>query len=261
MMTPALMLQKTAGFLMMPAGLLWLGLLAATVFAWRRGGSLGRGGPSREALPLVLLTIGYTVAGNIHVGHALMRRLEAEVPNLGETPSAAFDAACVFGGATEVDSFGRPQLACSGDRVMAAARLYHAGLARILVASGVSEDAPAGPRNLGQEARSLWLSVGVPESAIWVVETPCRVTKEEVAAFRALKERKGWTRVALVSSAWHLPRIQRLAKRAGLDAIPYGSDWRGRHHVFQWQDCVPQGAGFWRVNLAAWEYVGRLAGR
>jgi uncharacterized SAM-binding protein YcdF (DUF218 family) len=190
-----------------------------------------------------------------------MRRLEAEVPNLGETPSEAFDAACVFGGATEVDSFGRPQLACSGDRVMAAARLYHGGLARVLVASGVSEDDPAGPRNLGAEARHLWLSVGIPESAICVVETPCRVTKEEVFAFRSLKESRGWTRVALVSSAWHLPRIQRLAKRAGLDAVPYGSDWRGRHHVFQWQDCVPQGAGFWRVNLAAWEYVGRWAGR
>ena len=261
MMNSALMLQKTAGLLVMPAGLLWLGLLATTIAAWRRGGRLGEGGGLRAAAPLVLLTLGYTFAGNIHVGHALMRRLEAEVPNLGETPSEAFDAVCVFGGATEVDSFGRPQLACSGDRVMAAARLYHAGLARVLVASGVSEDDPAGPRNLGAEARHLWLSVGIPESAICVVETPCRVTKEEVFAFRSLKESRGWTRVALVSSAWHLPRIQRLAKRAGLDAVPYGSDWRGRHHVFQWQDCVPQGAGFWRVNLAAWEYVGRLAGR
>jgi len=261
MMTPSLMLQKTAGFLMMPAGLLWLGLIAATGLAWRRGGRLGGGGRLNEALPLLLLTIGYTVAGNIHVGHALMRRLEAEIPNLGETPALPFDAACVFGGATEVDSFGRPELACSGDRVMAAARLYHAGLARTLVASGVSEDDPAGPRNLGAEARSLWLAVGVPESAICVVETPCRVTKEEVSAFASLKESRGWKRVALVSSAWHLPRIQRLAKRAGLDGIPYGSDWRGRHHVFQWQDCVPQGAGFWRVNLAAWEFVGRLAGR
>jgi uncharacterized SAM-binding protein YcdF (DUF218 family) len=101
----------------------------------------------------------------------------------------------------------------------------------------------------------------VPESAIHVVETPCRVTKEEVAAFGALKERFGWKRVALVSSAWHLPRIQRLAVKAGLDGIPYGSDWRGRQHVLQWQDCVPQGAGFWRVNLAVWEFVGNLAGR
>jgi uncharacterized SAM-binding protein YcdF (DUF218 family) len=251
------MLQKTAGFLLMPAGLLWMGLIVATVAAWRRGTD----GRRRMAVPLLLLTLAYTLAGNIHVGHALMRRLEGRIPGLGEVPDAPFDAACVFGGATERDAFGRPQLACSGDRLFAAARLYHAGLARMLVASGVSEDDPSGPRNLGAEARALWVSVGVPESAIHVVETPCRVTKEEVAAFGALKERLGWKRVALVSSAWHLPRIQRLAKTAGLDGIPYGSDWRGRQHVFQWQDCVPQGAGFWRVNLAVWEFVGNLAGR
>lgn len=62
MMTPSLMLQKTAGFLMMPAGLLWLGLLASSGLAWRRGGRLGGSGRWREAFPLLLLTIGYTVA-------------------------------------------------------------------------------------------------------------------------------------------------------------------------------------------------------
>lgn len=255
------MLQKTAGFLLMPAGLLWLGLIAAAGRAWRHGGRVGGKGRWGESWPLILLTVGYTIAGNVHVGHFLMRQLESENPTLGEPPASPFDAACVFGGATELDSFGRPQLACSGDRVMAAARLYHAGLARVLVASGVSEDDPSGPRNLGEETRRLWLSVGVPEDAICVVKAPCRVTKEEVAAFKNLKENEGWQRVALVSSAWHLPRIQRLAKRAGLDAVAYGSDWRGRKHVFQWQDCVPQGAGFWRVNLAVWEFVGRFAGR
>lgn len=260
-MTLSLTLQKTAGFLVMPAGLLWVGLIAATLAAWWRTVRLKEGSRFWRVAPLLGLTIGYTVAGNIHVGHALMRSLETQVPNLGKPPAAIFDAAFVFGGATELDSFGRPQLACSGDRVMAAARLYHAGLARVLVASGVSSDDPAGPRDLGGEARTLWMSVGIPESAIVVVDVPCRVTSEEVVAFRGLKEKHGWSRVALVSSAWHLPRILRLAKRSGLEGLPYGSDWRGRRHVFQWQDCVPQGAGFWRVNLAIWEYVGRLSGR
>lgn len=256
-----MMLQKTVGFLVMPAGLLWVGLIAVTLAALRRVRRSASLGGRSDAWFLLLLTAGYTLAGNVHVGHALMRSLEAEVPEQGGNPATAFDAAFVFGGATELDSFGRPQLACSGDRVMAAARLYHAGLVRVLVASGVSMDDPAGPRNLGEEARKLWLSVGVPESAILVVETPCRVTKEEVTAFLVLKQQHGWKRVALVSSAWHLPRILRLSKRAGLEGVPYGSDWRGRRHVFQWQDIVPQGAGFWRVNVAMWEYVGSVSGR
>jgi len=253
-MTNLLTLQKTAGFLLMPAGLLWLGLLAAAALQWRRYG------PWRAVFPC-LLVLGYTLAGNIHIGHALMRALERQVPNSHLPPAEAFDAAFVFGGSTELDPFNRPELACSGDRVIAAARLYHAGMAKKLVASGVSSDSPSGPRNLAEETRQLWLSLGVPDAAILVVPEPCWVTRDEVRAFKRLSAAQSWEKVALVSSAWHLPRIVKLAKKEGLAGAPYGSDWRGREHVFQLQDCVPQGAGFWRVNLAAWELVGALTGR
>ena len=253
-MSPLLMLQKMAGFLVVPAGLLWVGLLWATLRRWRAGGV-------RAAAGMGVLTLGYTLAGNVHVGHALMRSLEVQVSGL-ETPSAeVFDAVCVFGGGTELDAFGRPQVACSGDRLVAAARLYHAGKARVLVASGVSADNPSGARNLGEESREIWRGLGVPDSAICVVEKPCRVTREEVVAFRELQEKNGWKQLGLLSSSWHLPRILRLAQKNGLNGIACGSDWRGRRHVFQLQDIVPQGAGFWRVNVALWEYVGRLAGR
>lgn len=253
-MTTLLTLQKTAGFLLMPAGLLWLGLLAAAVLQWRRYGP-------RRAGFLCLLVLAYTLAGNIHIGHALMRALERQVPYSHLPPNEAFDAAFVFGGSTELDPFNRPELACSGDRVVAAARLYHAGLAKKLVASGVSSDSPSGPRNLAEETRQIWLSLGVPDTAILLVAEPCWVTRDEVRAFKRLSAAQSWEKVALVSSAWHLPRIAKLAQKEGLAGTPYGSDWRGREHVFQLQDCVPQGGGFWRVNLAAWELVGALTGR
>jgi uncharacterized SAM-binding protein YcdF (DUF218 family) len=253
-MSPVLTLQKIVGFLVMPAGLIWLALLGLTFASWRR----------RARLPAFLTTIvlgAYTLAGNVHVGHSLMRRLERQVPDSHLLPTVTLDAVCVFGGATELDPFGRPELACSGDRVIAAARLYHAGLAKVLVASGVASDSLTGPRNLAEETRQIWRSLGVPDSAIELVPEPCWVTSDEARAFKQLKAKHSWERVGLLSSAWHLPRIMRLAQKEGLAGIPVGSDWRGREHVFQWQDCVPQGAGFWRVNLAFWEFVGGLSGR
>jgi len=253
-MTTLLTLQKTVGFLLMPAGLIWLGLLVAAISHWRRNGP-------RQAGFLCLLVLAYTLAGNIHIGHAVMRALERQVPNAHLTPAEPFEAAFVFGGATELDPFNRPELACSGDRVIAAARLYHAGLAKKLVASGVASDSLAGPRNLAEETRQIWRSLGVPDAAILLVPEPCWVTRDEVGAFKRLSEAQSWKKVALVSSAWHLPRIMKLAQKEGLAGAPFGSDWRGREHVFQLQDCVPQGAGFWRVNLAAWELVGALVGR
>lgn len=253
-MSVLLTLQKVVGFLLMPAGLIWLALILAVVFSWRRC-----------ILPRAFFQTGillaYTLAGNIHVGHALMRHLEQQVPATHLLPEAPFEAAFVFGGATELDPFGRPELACSGDRVIAAARLYHAGLAKILVASGVSADSPSGPRSLAEETRQIWISLGVPDAAILLVPESCWVTSDEVRAFKRLKGERGWNTVALISSAWHLPRILRLAEKEELKGTPIGSDWRGREHVFQPQDCVPQGAGFWRVNLAAWEFLGRLSGR
>lgn len=254
LMSALLTLQKIVGFLLMPAGLIWLALIIAVAVSWRRCS------PLRVLLQTGIL-LAYTLAGNIHVGHALMRHLEKQVPDSHRLPDAPFDAACVFGGSTELDPFGRPELACSGDRVIAAARLYHAGLTKLLVASGVSADSPSGPRSLAEETRQIWLSLGVPDAAILLVPEPCWVTSDEARAFKRLKAERGWKSVALVSSAWHLPRIMRLAEREGLVGTPYGSDWRGREHVFQPQDCVPQGAGFWRVNLAAWEFVGSLSGR
>lgn len=253
-MSVLLTLQKVVGFLLMPAGLIWLALILAAITSWRRCGLL------RASFQTGVL-LAYTLAGNIHVGHALMRHLEKQVPGSHLLPQDAFDAAFVFGGATELDPFGRPELACSGDRVIAAARLYHAGLAKILVASGVSADSPSGARSLAEETRQIWLSLGVPDAAILLVPEACWVTSDEARAFKRLKAERGWNAVALVSSAWHLPRIMRLAEKEGLAGTPFGSDWRGREHVFQPQDCVPQGAGFWRVNLAAWEFVGRLSGR
>lgn len=253
-MAPLLVLQKTIGFLFVPVGFIWMALLFATFWLWKRLGA-------RPAFPLFLVTLLYTLVGNVHISHALMRSLEQKVESRLLPADAPFDAAFVFGGGTELDPFGEPQVASSGDRVVFAARLYHAGRVKHLVASGVSSDDPTKPRNLGEETRTIWLGLGVPDSAIHVVSNPCRVTREEITAFKDLQQTNAWTRVALVSSAWHLPRIMQLAHRADFQGVPVGCDWRGRRHVFEFQDCVPQGAAFWRSNVALWEYLGMLGRR
>ncbi|HEX9081835.1 MAG TPA: ElyC/SanA/YdcF family protein [Holophagaceae bacterium] len=248
-------LQKTLGLLAMPAGLFWL-LLGATGFLCLRRNQRLAG------WTLCGLALIYALIGNIYVGSALMTRLEAGVPAVDLARLAPMDAVFVLGGGTEQDPFGGPQLGQAGDRVLLAARLWHAGKARILVASGMSRDSATGKvRDLGQETRQLWRDLGIPDSAIRVVATPCWNTREEIAADRALQQREGWSRIGLLTSAWHLARARALAKRAGLEAIPLGSDWQGRPHPFQVQMLVPQSQGFEQVQKACWEWLGRRAGR
>ncbi len=249
-----LSLQKTLALLVMPVGLLWLLLLGACLLCFRR----------RQRAPALLLlgiTVLYAAAGNIHLGAALMARLEATVPAVELATVPPFDAVCVLGGGSGEDGLGRPQLNLSGDRIFLAARLWHGGKAKVLVASGFTRDSLRGIRNGGEESRALWRSLGIPDSAILVVTEPCWITRDEIAAYRKLQVRFGWQRLALVSSAAHLPRALVLAGKAGLAVTPLGSDWRGRPHTFQLHYLIPQAEGFLDVHRASWEYLGRWVGR
>jgi uncharacterized SAM-binding protein YcdF (DUF218 family) len=245
--------SKLIGMLCMPLGLLWLGLLLALFWAFRRR-MRGLGGF------LALLFLGFSLAGNPQVGAVLMNRLESTIPALPES-TAPLEALFVLGGGSQVDERGRPFLGVSGDRIIEAARLWHAGKARYLVASGTSDDARAGRRNLGAETHAIWESLGIPSAAIREIKEPCFITRDEIQAYGRLKTKEGWHRVGLLSSAWHLPRAMALAKRADLEVLPIPSDERGRIPRFQLWHIVPQEEGFQKTQLACWEMLGRLVGR
>jgi len=247
-------IQKTLALLLMPAGFCWLLLLLSCVLCWRRG-------QKRLGAGLLAIALLYAGAGNVYVGAALMAKLEASIPPVDLNQEAPFDAVFVLGGGSEEDPFGAPQLNFAGDRICLAARLWHAGRARFLVASGMGRDSLRGPRNLGEETRTFWRDLGVPDGAILVIKEPCWITRDEISADRKLQLRFGWQRVALVSSASHLPRALALAKGAGLVVTPLGADWRGRPRSFQLQFLVPQGEGFMDVQRACWEFLGRWVGR
>jgi uncharacterized SAM-binding protein YcdF (DUF218 family) len=246
-------LTKLLGYLLLPTGLLWLGLLWAAVWAFRRR-SRGLGAW------LVLLFLGFTLAGNLQLGHLLMAQLESSIPQF-PADGAPLDALFVLGGGTEVASQGSPLLKSSGDRVLEAARLWHAGRVKRLVASGTSDDDRRGRRDLGLETRAIWMDLGIPTEAIQVIEEPCLTTRDEIKAYTRLQAREGWHRVGLLSSAWHLPRALALARRNGLDVIPIPSDRRGRIPKVQLWHLVPQQEGFQNTQLACWEVLGRWVGR
>jgi uncharacterized SAM-binding protein YcdF (DUF218 family) len=247
-------LAKAVGMLAMPAGLLWILLLGVVILLARRS-------QWWPACLLALVWILYALAGNFYVGSALLAKLERTVPPVDLQRVEPFDAVFVLGGGSELDPAGGPMLGTSGDRILEAARLWHAGKARVLVASGAGHDAVGASRDLAQETRVLWRSLGVPEDAIAVVDGPCLNTRQEIAAYRRLKDQRGWKRTALVSSAWHLPRAMVLASKAGLGAVPVGSDWKGRAYPIQVQRLVPQGEGFVRTAYACWEHLGLWLGR
>ncbi|MBA2480364.1 MAG: YdcF family protein [Planctomycetes bacterium] len=249
---PAIAVKKFVAHLVMPAGVLWLALAAGAVWAVVRH-------RRRHAVVWTVLFVLHGLAGNMWFGAWLMRGLEVRVAATDVRSAGPYEAVFVCGGGTSAGSEGRSEVACSGDRVLYAAELYLQGAARILVSSSSSLASMEDARDLSEETASIWRRLGIPAGRIVTLPEP-RVTGQEIIAYRDLAERSGWSRVGLVTSAWHMPRAQRLCARAGFAVDPLPCDHRGRMPPFSPIWLIPQEKGFQRVQLALWEYLGLLAG-
>lgn len=244
-------LQKVVGYLLMPAGLCWLALIVITIalFTARRWWS-------GAALAIVVLL--YTTSGNVWLGSYLLARLEAQVPpGPDQATMEPFQAVFVLGGGTELMPDRSPRLSESGDRVVVAARLHLAGKAPLLVTGGQSID---GWRDLGDEVRRIWRGLGVPDTAV-IVEREPRITRDEIIRYHALATQRGWTRVGVISSAWHLPRVLDHCRRLGWTVTAIPSDGRGLQYGAEFRWFIPQARGFTAMETACWEMLGRLTGR
>lgn len=250
-----LALDKLLGRLIMPTGLYWLLLLAIALAAlYRRRGRLG--------LAALGLWLAYSALGNAWIGNALMDLLERDYRQPHDL-SQPFDAIMLLGGATNHRPTGVPQLAPAGDRLATAARLYHRGATTRLVCSGTgiaAMEGPGAPRDLGREAVQILAGLAVPQSAIETLPGP-RNTKEEIAALAKLSRDRGWTRVGVVTSAWHLRRVMRHAARNDFTPIPLPADYRGGFAPPGMVGFVPSGGAVYAIRLAVWELVGAAVGR
>lgn len=120
-----------------------------------------------------------------------------------------------MGGDTNICAYA--EMWSSADRVWQAARLYKAGKApRIYATGGQVEMSTLG----------LLMDLGVPREAIVIDETP-RNTEEE-ARVAAMREEK---KVLLVTSAWHMKRAKLMFEKyaPGVEVIPAPADWEGTY--------------------------------
>lgn len=245
--------QKTVAHLLMPEGLLWLALALLALAAWRAGRRHLAGG-------IAGCWLAYALIGNFWLGCWLLDLIERRVPTPDLATLERFDAVFVLGGGTDVTNDGQPELGRAGDRIAFSARLWHQGKTAVLVGSGSVSDELGGARDLAAETAALWRGLGVPDAAI-VQQPGALITMTEVAGYQRLAAERGWRRLGLVTSAWHLPRALATCRRIGLEVTPLPADHLGRSPGWSPMYLVPQGRGFDRVGKACWEWLGMLVGR
>ncbi len=225
-------LKKIIGSLLMPLPLslifLSLGLLLLA-FRRRRPAWLGLG------LGLAILLL----AGNRAASTLLCASLEtryAPAPLLlsPDKPSVInpCDYVAVLGsGHGEARDLSAAQRLCDSARARLLEGLRIARLlpeARLIL-SGPRSSMTGTPLDAGSQTHARVMAdaaveLGFPRDRILEIDT-ARDTAEETAALAKLA---GKHRIALVTSAWHIPRAMRLARHAGLNAVACPADYLGR---------------------------------
>lgn len=259
-------LRKLLGAALTPIGVVWMVLASLGVVLWRRH---QRGLATIAAAAWMLLSL----AGNPHLAARQLAQLERAVAT--PTHTGRLDAVLVLGGAIQVSPRGRVRFADAVDRLLHPVRLYHRGQIGTLVTSGpFVPPRPAQPvvasyfplaagaaiPSYPQAVAEFWADLGVKPAHILLLEGP-RTTREEIEAWRSLAAERGWRRLGLVSSAWHLPRALRHCRRLGLEVVPIPCDARGEPPRWRWRQLVPSPAALETTALAWHEVLAVLAGR
>ena len=86
------------------------------------------------------------------------------------------------------------------------------------------------------------------------------VSTWENAAFTAKTLRAAGLplKVALVTSAFHMPRALMSFRKNGIEAIPAPTDYLASRAPKRWTDWIPSPDSFMKVNLALHEYLGSV---
>lgn len=188
----------------------------------------------------------------------LIRQLEnAARPLVAGNQPCCYEAIVVLGGgiAPAAPPYTmEPELTDASDRIWLAARMFHAGAApKIIVSGGSFIEQQGGPATTEAEAmRRFLLDLGVPNDVI-VSEGKALNTIENIRNVRDLV--KGG-RVAIITSAFHIPRAAKLAKRGGLNFAIFGVDWSVPSDATVWWDVwLPSVGALGESSLAVKELV------
>jgi uncharacterized SAM-binding protein YcdF (DUF218 family) len=242
----AFVFLKILANLIMPPAALAVGIVLAILLMMARW--------RRAAASVLVLALAYTLVMSFPpVGDVLMRWLEDQSRAAErQAEPCCYDAIVVLGGAiapAHPPDQPNPDLTDNADRIWQAARLWRRGAApRIIVTGGSFLAEHGGPPTTEAEAmRVFLLDLGVPTEAI-TNESKALNTIENIRNVRAIV---GDGRVALVTSAFHMPRALQLAARAGLKAAAFPTDYQAvTENLLPWEYWLPSVGGL-RMSTAA----------
>lgn len=216
-----ILLEKILTLLFAPLGIMFGTAILALILL-----TIGR---RRGAILILMFLVAWGwVWSTPFLGSVLLGRLvdrDHYPPHYAEELPAG-DAVVVLGGGVLPVSGALvyPDLTNAADRIWHAARLYHAGKAPLIIASGGNVWPYIRRQSEAEAIRVVLNAFGVPDGVI-ITEDSSRNTRQNALFTAGLAASRGIRRVLLVTSALHMSRAEAAFERVGFDVIPATVDF------------------------------------
>jgi uncharacterized SAM-binding protein YcdF (DUF218 family) len=212
----------------------------------------------RKRWPLMLALAVLYLASNPLVSSRLIGWVESRYPAVAVGAVEPVDAVVVLGGilGPKVGPDFVPNLAESGERFEAGIALLQAGKAPSLVFTGAKMGWKGTTATEGDELKRLAMARGVAAEKILVTEQVAN-TADEARVVADMMKARGWKRVILVTTGWHMARSALQFKKAGVDCAIFPVDFRNdATRGVTIIDFVPRGEAWMQTETALREVYG-----
>lgn len=239
-----LFLNKLLPIFVLPLG--WVLLLLALAL-WRR-----KWWPVAGAMA-VLVFFSLPVVASRAIG-----MLESAHPAQTVAEAGPADAVVVLGGVLgpRVGSGYVTNWAESSERFDAGLALAQAGRAEFLVFTGARIPWEGRETLEGDDLKALAIRRGVPADRVLVTREISN-TWDEARAVAGMAQQRGWKKVIVVTTAWHMPRAARLFRAAGVSFAPFPVDFRrDRTRALSAAEFLPRAESFQMSETALRECYG-----
>lgn len=245
------LLSKTLDIVLTPYA--WIAILLVAAIPWRRR-SLRRW-RRRRALGVVGTVLLYAFSIE-PVANAIQWSMERDTPS-SYRPDVTYDAVILLGGVTDervMAVTGQPAYNDNVERLTVTHRLLREGHAKVAILSGAAIDPSLeryGEARVMGDQLSYW---GIEEARI-VIEDRARNTRENAVYSAEIVRARGYQRVLMVTSAFHLRRATECFNAVDLPVDTLGVDYRAHDRTKSW---LPRAQALATSSVLIRELFGRV---
>ena len=231
--------------------IVWLMLLAFFLLLFRRGFAAGL------SLFIALVVV---FLGSSAITEKLYQRYQAKFSPIPIHESPLADAIVILSGEVAVPLPPRVESQIGGNRLLHAFRLYKAGKAPLIIASGGNAFPQGDLLSEADYISEILIEWGIPKESI-VVEGDSRNTRENAQETAEILRELDIKNVLLITSALHMPRALLTFRSAGVDAIPSASSIGSRSAHPAILDWLPSVSELGKIEAVLHESLGILVYR